>query len=693
MSYEVTATRRRPQGFEQLIGQDFVVSTLKSSLKLGRIAHAYLFSGPRGVGKTSAARILAKALNCEKGPTPDPCGECSQCQEIARGNSLDVIEIDGASNTSVNDIRELKDEVLFAPNSGRYKVYIIDEVHMLSNSAFNALLKTIEEPPPYIVFVFATTEIHKVPATIRSRCQQFNFRLISMEDIKVQLGQVVGEMGIEAEDEALFWIAKEATGSLRDAYTLFDQVASFSDGSITMKKIQEKLGLTGIDAIGELVDLLADGRGGEAVERAGVILSQGVSIEQLIIDLTEYFRSLLLLKSGVEREGILGYHPERFPVKLRKAFSIPQIEYAVEELLSLYRNIRYSLNQRFEIELMLSKLSSLKDRLSPGEMLEKIRQLKTEIAGAASAGAGSAEPTASPAGGETLSRQTTVPDPESLQSPGSTPGTNTGHTENTPTHRGGSDPSLELSALREQMRAAEKKSPLTGNEAGTQSSHPGPTPAASADGVAPADYAPDTDGPVPKETDFTSSVPGDPGTFSIHSAPTPPGAFTTSGTLDSEMPDTSYLSDSSEETEDPWEDETEPDETGNDEPEVPPDRRPGERRLKPEEVGQIVDGFKQRPSLSSALSQVVSWKLRGRSLEICCDTKYSVRKLQQEIAALKPVAESVLGFPVELNMLMREAYGDSGASGEKKDSQVELVTKVFRGTIIEEAKYEPDGSF
>ncbi len=199
MAYEVTASKKRPTTFDQLAGQEFVATSLKKSVKNSRIAHAYLFSGPRGVGKTSAARILAKAINCEKWPAENPCGECASCREISAGNSLDVIEIDGASNTSVNDVREIKDEVLFAPNSSRYKIYIIDEVHMLSNSAFNALLKTIEEPPPYIVFIFATTEIHKVPATIKSRCQQFNFRLISLEIIKERLEEVCRENGINAE--------------------------------------------------------------------------------------------------------------------------------------------------------------------------------------------------------------------------------------------------------------------------------------------------------------------------------------------------------------------------------------------------------------------------------------------------------------------------------------------------------------
>ena len=347
MAYEVTATRKRPQTFDDLVGQEFIVATLKSSIKHGRMAPAYLFSGPRGVGKTSAARILAKAMNCAHGPTDEPCGLCSACQEIARGNALDVIEIDGASNTSVNDVRTIKDEVLFSPNSCRYKIYIIDEVHMLSNSAFNALLKTIEEPPPYIAFIFATTEVHKLPATIRSRCQQFSFRLISSEQIKQKLTEVARELNIQAEDQALFWMAKEATGSLRDAYTLLDQIISFSTDSITLERIREKLGVVGTDQINKIGELLINRDKHHILEYTAGILERGISVEQFVIDLAEYFRNLLFVKCGIHKQSLLSCSPESFSEKLINAFSHSQIEKAIELVLQLYQNLKFSLNSRF----------------------------------------------------------------------------------------------------------------------------------------------------------------------------------------------------------------------------------------------------------------------------------------------------------------------------------------------------------
>ncbi|MCL1837091.1 MAG: DNA polymerase III subunit gamma/tau [Treponema sp.] len=392
-AYEVTATKRRPKTFDELAGQEFVVSTLKNSLKSGSIAHAYLFSGPRGCGKTSAARILARALNCEspqneKGPAENPCGICDNCRSIAAGASMDVIEIDGASNTSVNDVRQIKDEVLFPPQAGRYKVYIIDEVHMLSNNAFNALLKTIEEPPPYIIFIFATTELHKVPATIKSRCQQFNFRLIAIETIQAILKNICGELGVEAEDNALFWIARESTGSLRDAFTLFDQVASFSGGHIRENLIREKLGLAGLETINALAEACAANDAPAAFSHIDAILSSGVAIEQLIIDLAGYYRGLLLVKNGISRESLLGYSRDQFSEKVLNALDGMRLEQALDILLACYRDIRYSVSPRFELETAVSKLAWLGQWVSPVELkaaLDGARRVLGAHAGSAAA--------------------------------------------------------------------------------------------------------------------------------------------------------------------------------------------------------------------------------------------------------------------------------------------------------------------
>lgn len=379
MAYEVTATRKRPQAFEKLVGQEFVVSTIENAIDSGRIAHAYLFSGPRGVGKTSSARLLAKALNCEKGPTAHPCGVCTSCKEITSGSSVDVIEIDGASNTSVNDIRVIKDEVLFPPQSSRYKIYIIDEVHMLSNSAFNALLKTIEEPPEYIIFIFATTELQKVPATIRSRCQQFHFQLIGLEDIKGCLAEAAQEMSIEADDDALFWIAKEATGSMRDAYTLFDQVASFSGNHITLQGIKDKLGLVGSDQIGEIISLSISGKRAEALAQLSSIIATGVSIEQCIKDFTDFFRALLFAKEGIKNEELLNMRYDDIPQSILNTLSVGQLEAALRTLLQIYREIRYSISPRFELELFISRLSSLPFLTSNEELVRKLSELKQNM--------------------------------------------------------------------------------------------------------------------------------------------------------------------------------------------------------------------------------------------------------------------------------------------------------------------------
>ncbi len=389
MAYEVTATRKRPRSFDQIVGQEFVVATLRGAIERQQIAHAFLFSGPRGVGKTSAARVLARALNCAAGPTVSPCDDCNQCREVSAGASLDVIEIDGASNTGVDDVRAIKDEVLFPPASARYKVYIIDEVHMLSTSAFNALLKTVEEPPPYVVFIFATTEIHKVPATIRSRCQQFTFRLFSTDEIRDRLAEVAAELNLEADDEALIWVAKEADGSLRDAYTTFDQIASFAGGRrISIDAIRDTIGALSMDELNRVGTLIGSDDAAAMLALADEILERGVSVERFVIALADYLRSLLLLRHGVTRPGILGYPEASFSADVRSRISVSRLELAGELLLEVHRNLKQSVSPRFELELLLSRLARVTGMVTPDELLAEVHTIKGQFTGGDGTGTG-----------------------------------------------------------------------------------------------------------------------------------------------------------------------------------------------------------------------------------------------------------------------------------------------------------------
>jgi DNA polymerase III subunit gamma/tau len=295
MDYQVSARKYRPGTFDDVIGQPHVVQTLVNSVNTKRIAQAYLFSGTRGVGKTTVARILAKALNCEQGPTGTPCATCANCLEIAQGTSVDVIEIDGASNTSVDDVREIRENVKFAPFRGKYRVYIIDEVHMLSNSAFNALLKTLEEPPPHVVFIFATTEIHKIPATILSRCQHYNFRRIARTEIIERLRHVAQQDGIAIEERSLTALARASEGSMRDGLSLLDQAVAFGGKSIVHEDLEALLGAVPQELLREMIRAITLQDSAAALRVLAQLLDQGHDLRAFCAEVVEYLRHMLVV--------------------------------------------------------------------------------------------------------------------------------------------------------------------------------------------------------------------------------------------------------------------------------------------------------------------------------------------------------------------------------------------------------------
>lgn len=296
MSYLVIARKWRPALFEDIVGQAHVTRTLKNAITSGRIAHAFLFSGPRGVGKTTAARVLAKGLNCVKGPTPTPCNACESCKSIVSGSSIDVFEIDGASNNSVDNIRDLTENIRYVPAQGKYRVYIIDEVHMLSTPAFNALLKTLEEPPPHAIFIFATTEIHKIPLTILSRCQRFDFKRIPFRDIQQRLLKIVAEEGIPFEEKALFTIAREADGSLRDAQSLLEQALSYCGGELKDCLVSEALGLIDRSLIYSLSEALIAKDGRACLNIVEKMYNFGYDLKRGLSGLLEHIRDLTVVK-------------------------------------------------------------------------------------------------------------------------------------------------------------------------------------------------------------------------------------------------------------------------------------------------------------------------------------------------------------------------------------------------------------
>ena len=296
MPYTVFALKWRPNNFDEIVGQPHIVSTLKSAIDKNRLAHAYLFAGPRGIGKTSTARILSKALNCRNGPTASPCGKCSSCLEISQSRSLDVIEIDGASNTGVEDVRSLRENVKFAPVSGRFKIYIIDEVHMLSISAFNALLKTLEEPPESVIFIFATTHPDKIPSTVLSRCQRLDFRRISATEIAAQLEKIARAEKISVDKEVLFAIARTSDGALRDAESILDQLVSFSKEKISLKDVISILGLVEQEALFEITDKIIQKDPRRALSLLNRIIDDGKDINVFLNNLIEHFRNLMIAR-------------------------------------------------------------------------------------------------------------------------------------------------------------------------------------------------------------------------------------------------------------------------------------------------------------------------------------------------------------------------------------------------------------
>jgi DNA polymerase-3 subunit gamma/tau len=383
MSYLVSARKYRPQRFEELIGQQHIAHTLKNAIVKNRVGHAYLFSGPRGIGKTSAARIFAKALNCEKGPTPTPCNQCSFCVEITEGMSLDLVEIDGASNRRVDEIRQLRENVRFVPSSAKYKIYIIDEVHMLTTEAFNALLKTLEEPPPHIVFIFATTEVNKVPQTIRSRCQQFNFKRISIPEMLPVLKRILDDVGMKAEETALFWIAKSAYGSLRDAESILDQMISYCDETVGEKDVFYVLGIPSYDVYHEFAKNVSKGDFKSCILHLDSLISEGFEIHTLIAGMIEYFRNMYVLSVDSSAEEIIDLPEEEIETMKGHLghFTTRDISNILVLLSRAYGDVRGSSIMRELFEITLIKLVHYKEVIQPSLLLKQLKELRYRIDG------------------------------------------------------------------------------------------------------------------------------------------------------------------------------------------------------------------------------------------------------------------------------------------------------------------------
>ena len=388
MAYEVLARKWRPQQFDDVVGQEHVARTLKNAIASGRIAHAYLFVGPRGIGKTSSARIFAKALNCVHGPTATPCDQCDACREIMDGRSMDVIEIDGASNTGVDHIRDLRENVLYAPARGPFKIYIIDEVHMLSTGAFNALLKTLEEPPKHVKFIFATTEPQKVPATIISRCQRFDLRPISTRQIMEHLRKVAVAENVNINDDALLAVARGAEGGMRDAESTLDQLMAFCGNTITEADVMSVFGLVSRLTLEQLVEAVLSGDVPKAITLVDELDQSGKDVQRVVVELLQYFRNLLVLSyAGAQTSGLDMSDAQLARLKEQVTRTDPANVLRMIKILSeTDEKLRYALSRRALLEVAVIQCARVTQTVSIDRVIAALAELKKQLGGAQPAG-------------------------------------------------------------------------------------------------------------------------------------------------------------------------------------------------------------------------------------------------------------------------------------------------------------------
>ncbi|MBT3921981.1 MAG: DNA polymerase III subunit gamma/tau [Nitrospina sp.] len=381
MDFQVSARKWRPQKFSELVGQEHIVRTLSNSIELNRISHAFLFSGTRGVGKTTTARILARVLNCENGPTIDPCGTCSLCKEITAGNCIDVQEIDGASNNGVAEVRDLIDNVQYATSSARYKVYIIDEVHMLSKSAFNALLKTLEEPPPKVIFIFATTELIKIPETILSRCQCFEFKPLSNAQITKQLELICGQEEIQIDEKGLVEISKIGAGSMRDAQSLLDQVIAYSGKKVDTNSVEAVLGIVGGTTLELFADKLIKREPFELITLVQEVANQGKNLSLFCRSVMEYLRNLLMVKISRNPEILLNAHTCNLEVLKKQAegFHADELQQMFTILSRAEVEMKRTTLGQMVFEMAILRLTETRPFKKIDDLIEKINQMEGEV--------------------------------------------------------------------------------------------------------------------------------------------------------------------------------------------------------------------------------------------------------------------------------------------------------------------------